>query len=192
MVKIKGSGRRPDAGAGPGGEVRIDLHRAYIFPNRMRDQRRSHGYPKLLRLAAALPEIPYIRLSKIERGEVVARPDEVRRIAGALGIAPAELLLDIDGRGFDIAVWARPFEDGTRPISKKNASPSCSAPRSAPGAAATRRSPSPRWSANSAFPPSICRVSRTRRSRSPAGMRRLRRRCMRCSACPARPRCANW
>jgi transcriptional regulator with XRE-family HTH domain len=115
MMKIKGSGRRPDAGAGPGGEVRIDLHRAYIFPNRMRDQRRSHGYPKLLRLAAALPEIPYIRLSKIERGEVVARPDEIRRIAGALGIAPAELLLDIDGRGFDIAVWARPFEDGTPP-----------------------------------------------------------------------------
>jgi hypothetical protein len=115
MAKIKGTGRRTDATAAPGGEVRIDLHRAFIFPNRMRDQRRSHGYPKLLRLAAAIPEIPYIRLSKIERGEVVARPDEVRRIAAALGIAPAELLLDIDAPGFDIAVWAEPFTDGSAP-----------------------------------------------------------------------------
>jgi hypothetical protein len=115
MAKIKGRGRRPDAGAAPGGEVRIDLHRAYIFPNRMREQRRSHGYPKLLRLAGAIPEIPYIRLSKIERGEVVARPDEIRRIAATLGIAPADLLLDIDAPDFDIAVWAQPFEDGSPP-----------------------------------------------------------------------------
>ncbi|MBC9032588.1 helix-turn-helix transcriptional regulator [Sphingomonas sp. JC676] len=114
MAKIKGKGRRPDAGSTPG-EVRIDLHRAFIFPNRMRDQRRSHGYPKLLRLAAAIPEIPYIRLSKIERGEVVARPDEIRRIAAMLGIAPADLLLDIDAPGFDIAAWAQPFEDGSAP-----------------------------------------------------------------------------
>lgn len=113
MSKIKGKGRRPHAGAAPGGEVQVDLHRAYIFPNRMREQRRSHGYPKLLRLAAAIPEIPYIRLSKIERGEVVARPDEIRRIASTLAIAPAELLLDIDAPGFDIAVWAEPFEDGS-------------------------------------------------------------------------------
>lgn len=113
MSKIRGKGRRSDAGAAPGGEVQVDLHRAYIFPNRMREQRRSHGYPKLLRLAAAIPEIPYIRLSKIERGEVIARPDELRRIAAALGIAPAELLLDIDAPGFDIAAWAEPFEDGS-------------------------------------------------------------------------------
>ena len=115
MSKIKGKGRRPDAGAAPGGKVRIDLHRAFIFPNRMREQRRSHGYPKLLRLAAAIPQIPYIRLSKIERGEVFARADEIRRIAAALGIAPAELLIDVDAPGFDIAVWAQPFEDGSAP-----------------------------------------------------------------------------
>ncbi|WP_213982165.1 helix-turn-helix transcriptional regulator [Sphingomonas sp. dw_22] len=115
MTKIKGTGRRSDAGAAPGGEVRIDLHRAFIFPNRMREQRRSHGYPKLLRLAAAIPEIPYIRLSKIERGEVIARADELRRIAATLGLAPADLLLDIDAPGFDIAAWAEPFEDGTPP-----------------------------------------------------------------------------
>jgi len=115
MAKTKGKGRRPDAGAAPGGEVLVDLYRAYIFPNRMREQRRSNGYPKLLRLAAAIPEIPYIRLSKIERGEVVARPDEMRRIAATLGIAPADLLLDIDAPGFDIAAWAEPFEDGSQP-----------------------------------------------------------------------------
>lgn len=115
MSKIKGKGRRPDPGATPGGEVRIDLHRAFIFPNRMREQRRGHGYPKLLRLAAAIPEIPYIRLSKIERGEVIARADEIHRIAATLGIAPADLLLDIDAPGFDLAAWAQPFEDGTPP-----------------------------------------------------------------------------
>ncbi|MET0309649.1 MAG: XRE family transcriptional regulator [Sphingomonas sp.] len=115
MAKIKGTGRRTNAGAAPGGEVRIDLYRAFIFPNRMREQRRSHAFSKLLRLAAAIPEIPYIRLSKIERGEVVARPDEIRRIASTLRIEPADLLLDVDAPGFDIAAWAEPFMDGSAP-----------------------------------------------------------------------------
>ena len=56
----------------------IDLYRAFVFPNRVREQRQRQGFAKLLRLAARIPEIPYIRLSKIERGEVVARPDELR------------------------------------------------------------------------------------------------------------------
>jgi transcriptional regulator with XRE-family HTH domain len=92
--------------------IPVDLHRAFVFPNRMREQRRARGYPKLLRLAAKIPDIPYIRLSKIERGEVVPRADELRRVAAALGIAPAELLIDVDGPGFDIAEWAAPFADG--------------------------------------------------------------------------------
>lgn len=96
-------------------EVPVDLHRNFVFPNRMREQRQSLGYPKLLRLAATIPDIPYIRLSKIERGEVVPRPDELRRIAAALNIAAAELLLDIDSPGFDIATWAEPFGDGAAP-----------------------------------------------------------------------------
>jgi hypothetical protein len=90
----------------------IDYYRAIVFPNRMREQRQRQGFAKLLRLSAKIPEIPYIRLSKIERGEVVARPDELRRVASALGIAPTELLLDIDSSDFDIAVWAEPFSDG--------------------------------------------------------------------------------
>ena len=53
----------------------------------MREQRRTAGHAKLLRLATSIPEIPYIRLSKIERGEVVPRADELRRIAAALQIA---------------------------------------------------------------------------------------------------------
>ncbi|WP_249341187.1 MULTISPECIES: helix-turn-helix transcriptional regulator [unclassified Sphingomonas] len=92
----------------------IDFYRAIVFPNRVREQRQRHGFAKLLRLSAGIPEIPYIRLSKIERGEVVARPDELRRIAAALGIAPADLLLDIDSPDFDIAAWAEPFSDGAQ------------------------------------------------------------------------------
>lgn len=95
--------------------VPIDLYRGFVFPNRMREQRLAHGHAKLLRLAASIPEIPYIRLSKIERGEVVPRTDELRRIAAALDVAPSELLLDIDARGFDIAAWAAPFVDHTPP-----------------------------------------------------------------------------
>ncbi len=90
----------------------VDLYRAIVFPNRMREQRQRGGFAKLLPLAAQLPEIPYIRLSKIERGEVVARADELRRIAQAIGVEPTALLLNIDAAGFDIARWAEPFRDG--------------------------------------------------------------------------------
>jgi hypothetical protein len=95
-------------------EPRIDLHRTIVFPNRMRERRRDAGFAKLLRLSAQLPEIPYIRLSKIERGEVVPRVDELRRVADALSIAPGELLLDVDAPDFDLASWAQDFEEGAR------------------------------------------------------------------------------
>lgn len=91
--------------------IAVDPFRAFVFPNRVREQRQRAGYPKLMALAAALPEIPYIRLSKIERGEVVARADEVIRIAALLSVAPAALLLDVDAPGFSIARWAEPFLD---------------------------------------------------------------------------------
>ncbi|WP_448661407.1 helix-turn-helix domain-containing protein [Sphingomonas sp. CJ20] len=110
MVKVEGKGKQ-GAGQAKAG-VPVDPYRAHVFPNRMREQRRRLGYPKLLRLSAEIPEIPYVRLSKIERGEVVARPDELRRIGAALGIAATDLLLDIDAPGFDIADWARPFSEG--------------------------------------------------------------------------------
>ncbi len=91
----------------------LDPNRAFIFPNRVREQRQRHGLQKLMALSNLIAEIPYIRLSKIERGEVVARADELVRIAGALGIAPHDLLLDVDAPGFDIATWAEPFRDMT-------------------------------------------------------------------------------
>lgn len=111
MASANGKGKMRQGSAG---EPMIDFYRAIVFPNRMREQRQRHGFAKLLRLSVKIPEIPYIRLSKIERGEVVARPDELRRIAAGLGIAPADLLLDIDAPDFDIAVWAEPFGDGAQ------------------------------------------------------------------------------
>lgn len=91
--------------------ITIDPHRAIVFPNRLRERRRAAGFLKLLRFAAILPEIPYIRLSKIERGEVVARADELVRIGKALGIGAADLLIDPEDAAFDLADWARPFMD---------------------------------------------------------------------------------
>ena len=86
--------------------IEIDPYRAIVFPNHLRRLRRSAGFPKLLALAQRVPEIPYIRLSKIERGEVTARPDELVRIAGALEVAPEDLLLDVDAPDFDMSEWA--------------------------------------------------------------------------------------
>jgi hypothetical protein len=85
--------------------IPLDPYRSIVFPNRLREQRRLHGFSALLGLSAALPAIPYIRLSKIERGEVVARADELQAIAATLGIAAADLLIDIDDPAFDMASW---------------------------------------------------------------------------------------
>jgi hypothetical protein len=100
-----------DASARPLPDVPLDRYRGFVFPNRVREQRHLHGLAKLMALSERIPEIPYIRLSKIERGEVVARADELVRIAGALGIAPETLLVDVDAADFDIARWAEPFHD---------------------------------------------------------------------------------
>jgi hypothetical protein len=94
------------------GAVPVDRHRAVVFPNRIREQRLRHGLPKLLNLATALPDVPYIRLSKIERGEVFARPEELARIGAALGIDARELLVDVDDAAFDMVAWFAPFADG--------------------------------------------------------------------------------
>jgi transcriptional regulator with XRE-family HTH domain len=91
--------------------VAVDTHREFVFPNRVRELRRRAGLPTLLGLSERLSEIPYIRLSKIERGEVFARAGELRAIAASLGVAPEALLLDVDAPGFDIARWAEPFRD---------------------------------------------------------------------------------
>jgi len=95
-------------------EITLDRYRAFVFPNRVREQRYRSGFLKLMPLSNRLPEIPYIRLSKIERGEVFARADELIRIGRALNVAPEDLLVDVDSSKFDIATWAAPFQD-TRP-----------------------------------------------------------------------------
>ncbi|MFV0623236.1 helix-turn-helix domain-containing protein [Sphingomonas sp. ac-8] len=89
----------------------VDPWRAFVFPNRVRELRQNAGFPTLMGLSAELPHIPYIRLSKIERGEVFARSDELTQIATALSTEPDALLLDIDAPDFDLADWAAPFLD---------------------------------------------------------------------------------
>lgn len=88
----------------------IDMFRTFLFPNNIRDYRKKQNAGSLLQLAQAIPTITYIRLSKIERGEIFARADEIRDIAAALNVAPDRLLIDIDDPAFDISVWAAEFQ----------------------------------------------------------------------------------
>lgn len=91
----------------PGSGVPVDPFRAIRFPNAIRERRRMAGFPSLLSLAHALPAIPYIRLSKIERGEVVAKADELRTLAATLQLDdPEKLLVDVEAPDFSIALWA--------------------------------------------------------------------------------------
>ncbi|WP_238539102.1 helix-turn-helix domain-containing protein [Novosphingobium sp. AP12] len=80
-----------------------------MFPNHVRKFRKQLNIGSLLELSERLPAITYIRLSKIERGEIFARADELRALAGALGIEPENLLVDVDDPAFDIAAWAEPL-----------------------------------------------------------------------------------
>jgi len=103
----------PASGGGEGGiPPAIDPYRNIVFPNRIREHRAGHGHPKLLGFAARIPEIAYIRLSKIERGEVFARADELARIADAIGVGAEALLIDVDAPDFDMAAWALRFAEG--------------------------------------------------------------------------------
>ncbi len=116
MVKVRRERRTSSESGGTGQRpVPLDLHRGIVFPNRMRELRQRLGYPKLLPLAMRIPDVPYIRLSKIERGEVFARPDEIRRVAHALGLEPTDLLIDLAAPGFDFDAWVEPFRDGNSP-----------------------------------------------------------------------------
>lgn len=100
------SRKRPRAAAADA-EIAIDPCRAVLFPNRVREQRRRRGLESLLMLAERLPAIPYIRLSKIERGEVFARAPELRMIAAAIGLDdPSALLVDVEAPGFSTPLWA--------------------------------------------------------------------------------------
>ncbi|KMS52672.1 hypothetical protein V474_24305 [Novosphingobium barchaimii LL02] len=87
----------------------IDCHRALVFPNRIRKFRKQLNIGSLLELSERLPTITYIRLSKIERGEIFARADELRALGKALGVEPDDLLVDVDDPAFDIGAWAEPL-----------------------------------------------------------------------------------
>ena len=89
----------------------IDSYRAFVFPNNIRKYRHSKNLGSLLQLSQHVPSITYIRLSKIERGEIFARADEVILIAAALKVDPGQLLIDVDEPAFDIAIWAAQFQD---------------------------------------------------------------------------------
>lgn len=87
--------------------IATDPHRLFLFPNAMREMRRRAGCGSLLDLSRLLPSIPYIRLAKIERGEVFAKASELAAIAAALGIDnPAALLIDVEDPNFSVALWA--------------------------------------------------------------------------------------
>jgi len=114
-VEVKHSAARREASVpGPDrrAEIAVDCYRQIVFPNRLREMRHRHASLSLLQFAALIPQISYIRLSKIERGEVYPRADELVRIAGALGIAPRALLIDIDAPTFDMDAWFAPFAEG--------------------------------------------------------------------------------
>lgn len=91
------------------GVVPVDPYRGFIFPNNIRELRRKAGHQKLIGLSHRLSGLTYIRLSKIERGEVAARAHELVEIAAVLGVAPDALLLDVDADAFTIEDWATPF-----------------------------------------------------------------------------------
>jgi len=93
----------------------FDPFRAVVFPNRVREARQRAGYARLLPFSGRVADIPYIRLSKIERGEVVPRVQELAKIAQALGVRAEELLIDVDATHFSIERWAAPFADRRAP-----------------------------------------------------------------------------
>lgn len=112
---VLGVGRTPEspvrADLASNGENRlasidIDSWRSFVFPNNIRELRKARGLGSLLQLSERLPKVTYIRLSKIERGEVFARARELREIAQVLEVDAEDLLVDIDTDGFDIAEWA--------------------------------------------------------------------------------------
>jgi len=81
-----------------------------VFPNTLRQLRKEKGLPALLALSKAIKTIPYIRLSKIERGEVIPNVTELTTIGAALDIDPVELLIDVDEKDFDIGRWAEALD----------------------------------------------------------------------------------
>lgn len=87
----------------------MDIYRSIIFPNNIREYRKLRSSDSLLQISQRIRSTTYIRLSKIERGEVFARADEIRDIAEILGVEVEALFIDVRDPKFDIAAWAEPF-----------------------------------------------------------------------------------
>lgn len=87
------------------------IARGVVFPNHVRDVRRSKNYETLrdfdgkAKVDGAV--ITYNRLAKIERGEVVPDPSEITGIARALRVPVDALLVDPTSPMFDRTAWAR-------------------------------------------------------------------------------------
>jgi len=83
--------------------------RSTVFPNKLRDLRRKAGYETLVDFIreTGLEEINYIRLAKIERGQIFPRPDEVVALAKLLNVEPMSLFIDTVEKDFDRESWAR-------------------------------------------------------------------------------------
>lgn len=108
----------PALGQQEGKPIAVDPYRAIIFPNRLREARRKQGLLKLLDLHHKLSDIPYVRLSKIERGEVVPTREELMLIADVLGINPRELIIDVDAPTFKIEDWAAEVHE-VKPVDRE-------------------------------------------------------------------------
>jgi len=64
-----------------------------LYPNAIAEVRVMRGYQSLMALSRAIPQIPYARLYKLERGTSIARESEITIIAKALRTRPATLML---------------------------------------------------------------------------------------------------
>jgi len=87
------------------------IARGVVFPNHVRDVRRSKNYETLRDFDGKAKVdgtvITYNRLAKIERGEVVPDASEITGIARALKVPVDALLVDPTSPMFDRTAWAR-------------------------------------------------------------------------------------
>ena len=103
--------RAPRSSAG-GLNLELDpIARGVVFPNHVRDVRRSKSYETLRDFDGKAKVdgnvITYNRLAKIERGEVVPDASEITGIARALKVSVDALLVDPTSPMFDRTAWAR-------------------------------------------------------------------------------------
>lgn len=89
--------------------VENGIARLTVFPNNLREIRREGGYETLKDFVEAtkLDAVNYIRLAKIERGQIFPRPEEMLALAEVLKVEPMDLVIDTLEGKFDRVAWAR-------------------------------------------------------------------------------------